>query len=106
MSFLSGFHSRCEPMTNKHPSLFLCPGVNCSGDFLCLFWLLDAHPVHILFSAQQFLNVLELVSWFRCEVPSYLGATAEEFNSYMALIYLNCYQIFSVLGSRRGNVFS
>lgn len=60
--------------------------------------------VHIFFCAQQFLNVLELISWFRCEVPSYLGATAKEFGSYMVLIYLNCYQTFSVLGNRRGKV--
>lgn len=63
-------------------------------------------PVHILFFSQQFLNVLELMSWFRCEVPSYLGATAKCFDSCMTLIYLNCYQISAVLGSRRGSVFS
>lgn len=62
--------------------------------------------VHILIFAQHFLNVLELIAWFRCEVPSYLGATATEFDSYMVLICLNFYQIFSVLGSRRENVFS
>lgn len=50
--------------------------------------------------------MLELISLFRCEVPSYLGATAKEFDSYMVLIYLNCYQIFSVLGGRKGTVFS
>lgn len=92
------------------PLCVFAPGVICSGDwivssFVCFgCWMLV--PVHILFAAWQFLNVLELMSWFRCEVPSYLGATAKQFSSYMTLIYLNCYQIFSVLGSRRGNVFS
>lgn len=104
VSFQSSFHSRCEPLTNKHPSLFLCSRCNLLwrlvSSFVCFgCWVLALCTS--CFFAQQFLNVLELIPWFRCEVPSYLGATAKEFDSYMTLI---CYHIFSVLGSRRGNV--
>lgn len=70
-------------MTNKYPSLFLYPRCNlCSGDyavlsFVCFCWWMLA-PVHISLAAhQQILNALEPMSGSRCEVPSYLGATAK-----------------------------